>query len=386
MTRKRRGRGEGSIFQRGDGTWCAYVSIGTVGKKTRRRYVYGKTRQEVQTKLRQLHQAIDAGAVAEPNRIKLGDLIDRWMAHCTAAGEEGSTFGESTRVRYASTIENHIRPSLGTAMVSKLTTFQLDAFLADLAKAGVRGRTRQIVYTILKCAMKQAVAWGMRATNPMDNVEKPKHRTSKPELWDHAQALAFLSACEGDRLEALYVLSMTTGARQAELLGLPWCNVNLEAETMKIERQLIELRGKMSFAPPKTEAGVRTISLPPVAVAALREHRKRMFQEGLTAAELVFVDTAGNPLRKSNLLRRSFFPLIAKANVPRIRWHSMRHVHTTLLLETGTPIKAVSERLGHANIQVTLQVYAHKIREVERGTAGAMEQLFGDPAKTSKRR
>jgi len=185
------------------------------------------------------------------------------------------------------------------------------------------------------------------------------------------QARRFLDAVKGDRLEALYILGLTTGMREGELFGLRWADVNLDAGAVYVVRQL------------KTRSARRQVLLASVAVDALTRHlanqREECRQLGPAWDEqgLVFPNTVGRPLHSSNFLQRSFYPLLERAGLPHIRFHDLRHSAATLLLGLGIHPKIVSEMLGHSQIGITLDLYSHVTATMQQEAVRAFEGLFG---------
>jgi integrase len=176
-----------------------------------------------------------------------------------------------------------------------------------------------------------------------------------------------LEAARGDRLEALYVLAVTTGMGRGELLGLKWSDVDLENTSVSVRRTLTRTdNGKrVSLGEPKTKKSRRTIRLTPQAVQALREHLRRQLTEIELLGDqysdhgLVFTTQRGTPINPSNLRQRSLAPLLKKAGLPHIRFHYLRHTCATLLLAKNVHPKFVQELLGHATIAITLDTYSH---------------------------
>jgi integrase len=213
--------------------------------------------------------------------------------------------------------------------------------------------------------------------NVCDAVTRPRVPRAAVAALTPPQVAALLEAARGDRLEALYVLAIATGARQGELLGLHWQDVDLDGAALYVRHQLCEVRGRLWLAEPKTAKARRRIDLPAMAVLALLDHRARMQAEGHYRADgLVFVDTAGKPIRKSNLRRRSFEPLLQRAGLPRIRFHDLRHTAATLLLAEGVHPKIVQERLGHAQISMTLDTYSHVLPSMGKEAAARLQALL----------
>lgn len=194
------------------------------------------------------------------------------------------------------------------------------------------------------------------------------------QVLDAEQVGQLLRAAREDRLHALYVLAVATGLRQGELLGLQWEDVDLKRGMVAVRRQLAEDGGVLELREPKTAKGRRRVDLPNFAIAALRYHRKAMLAAG-TPGPLVFCDTEGNPIRKSNLIRRSFQPRLRKAKLPKIRFHDLRHTAATLLLSQGVHPKIVQERLGHAQISLTLDTDSHVLPSMQKEAAQRLDRL-----------
>lgn len=191
------------------------------------------------------------------------------------------------------------------------------------------------------------------------------------------QAKRFLEAARGDRHECLYVLALTTGARQGELLGLRWSDINLAGGVLHIRRALVTGYGQQTYEPPKSAKSRRSITLTGIAVAALKQHQRGQREVGLYREDgPVFTNRLGSPLHPKNLMDRHFRPLIRGAGLPPIRFHDLRHTAATLLLMKGVHPKIVSEILGHANVSITLDVYSHCLPNMQGPAASAMEEML----------
>jgi integrase len=183
----------------------------------------------------------------------------------------------------------------------------------------------------------------------------------------------------------LYVLSLTVGLRMGEALGLRWSDIDFDAKTLRVSRQLQRVRdgGGLVFAEPKN-ASRRTVDLPQRAVEALRSHRKRQMEERLRAGSewqdegLLFASNKDTPLDAQNIVNRHFKPLLKRTGLPGIRWHDLRHTYATLLLARGTHPTYVQKSLGHASVQLTLDRYSHWMPSMGRATASAMDDALAD--------
>lgn len=369
----RRGRGEGSVYKRPDGLWAAQVTVGYDGRgKRRRRTVYGRTKAEVLRKLVDLQHEALTGALTEPNRLTVAVFLASWLQDVARARVRPSTLA-----RYSGLVQKHVAPYIGGLQLRKVTPLVLQRLYSQLEKDGASPRTRELVHVVLHAAFKHARRVNLLRENPADLVDKPRAPKRSMRALSREEAAALLGAAKGDRLEALYVLAVTLGLRQGELLALRWEDVDLRQGTLTVRHTQQELNGRLLVSEPKTAASRRTIPLPGRVKTALHEHRKRMLAEGLRS-EWVFCDTRGGPLRRSNLTRRSFWPLLERAGLPRIRFHDLRHTAATLLLEQGVPLKTVQALLGHSTIAVTADTYAHVTPAMERQAVAAMDAILAE--------
>jgi integrase len=368
MTRKRRGRGEGGIRYRADKkSWVAEVRAGA-GQK--RRTVYGRTKQEVQEKLRRLHGDIAAGIGAEASSLTVAGWLTRWLEQVKPTVEPGTYHPYERHVRL------HIKPHLGGVKLGKLAKSLVRAWYAALEAAGVSAAMQRKLGTTLTIALNAAVNDDLLPSNPATRIRKPKAKKAEMRPLDPDQAAAFLRAARSDRLYPYYLTALDTGARPGELFALDWTDVDLEGRYITISKSLEEIAGALRVKPTKTARSRRRIDLSAETAAALAEHRKAMLAEGHIAGP-VFCDSRGGHLRISNLRRDSFLPILKRAGLPAVRLYDLRHTCATLLLLADVPAKVVSERLGHSSITMTLDTYSHVLPTMQRRAADTMGRLLG---------
>jgi integrase len=224
------------------------------------------------------------------------------------------------------------------------------------------------------------------ALGPVSEMaDVPRMAEHELHVLDREQVRRLLETASGDRLEALYVLAISTGMRQGELLALRWSDVDLDQRTVRVRSTLQRTKEDgYILAAPKTKGSRRQITLSTTARDALRAHRARQAAERLAAGpawlgkyDLVFLNSVGNPLDGMNLLHYHFYPLLNRAGLPRIRFHNLRHTAATLLLGRGVNPKIVSEMLGHASIGITLDIYSHVLPDMQAQAAAAMGAALG---------
>jgi integrase len=371
MTRKRRGRNEGSVYQRkSDGIWIASLSCGyDANGRRQRRISCGATKAEALEKLRSLVNS-GAGPISDAERLTVAEYLARWLESTARPRIQ-----PKTHLRYEQLIRLRICPHIGGVKLGKLMPLHIEQLFSTLEREGVSARGRQMVGTMLHTAMRDAARLRLIAFNPARDIAKPRPAKKKMQVYDAGQTAAFLAAAEKDRLYAMYVLAVDSGMRQGELFALQWPDIDFDTGSVQVQRSLEEINGHLRVKETKSASGRRRIDLSAFTLAALHEHRKRMLAEG-NAGGPVFCDHQGGYLRKGNVLRRSFWPALDRAGLPRIRFHDLRHTCATLLLLSDVNVKVVSERLGHADIQLTLTTYTHVLPTMQKAAAAKMDGIF----------
>ncbi len=360
----KRANGEGSITRYKDGRWCGRYTVHTAdGPK--RKAVYGKTKAEVRAKLTKALAERDSGLVFEAENPTVKSYLERWLEDSVKDSVKQSTY-ES----YEYMVRRHLVPAFGSKRLRNLSPAQVQNLYRQKLDSGLSRRTVQLIHTTLHKALKQAMKWGLVPRNVAEAVDAPRPQKKEIHPLAPEQVKRFLEAAQGDRLEALYGLAVTSGLREGELLGLRWQDVDLERRAVRVRQQLTRTKTGLSFTTPKNGKG-RNVAIMDLTVAALKAHRKRQADERSKMGDLwqdthlVFTSITGTPLDVGNLTNRSFRPLLERASLPRIRFHDLRHTFATLFLSNGTHPKIVQEMLGHANISMTMDTYSHVLPNMQ---------------------
>jgi integrase len=392
----RRANGEGTIYLRRDGRYEGAAFVPTSSGTSKRIRVYAGTREEARKKLTALQRQADQGIPVAAELWSLHRYLKYWLDEVVKPQQRPKTYQG-----YASVVHNHLVPGLGKKRLDRLTAKDVRQFIKGLSegchccRAGLdagRGqccsigqccgrrlsrRTVQQAHSVLRNALHSAMREELifRNVASLVRVPAPAYRVDRGLSVEQAHKLIELS--EPDRLHAFFVLAVMLGLRRGELLGLHWSDVDLNGGALRVVHTLQRVGGRLQLVPPKTMSSVRTVPLPETCVAALRRHADRQEKERVEAAEawqdsgLVFTSRVGTPLEPDNL-RRHWEPLKTALGVE-LRFHDLRHTCVSLLLDLGVPPHVVREIVGHADIGVTMQIYAHASLDERRRAMDALD-------------
>jgi integrase len=374
----RRGNGEGSVYKQRNGLWAASVTV----EGGQRKYLYGKTRKDVQEKLATTVQQQKQGMLIATPQQTVGQFLTDWLEN---------TFKQSVRPRtyerYEEVIRLHLVPVLGKHQLQKLSAQHVQAFYARKLKEGLSPTTVIYYHSVLHNALATAVKWGLVARNVCDLVTPPRKARFEIQPFTAEQVQRFLAACRGHKWEALFTLALATGMRLGELLGLKWQDINFSTGTLQVRRVLTRIPREGSGVrvfreeEPKTEKSRRSITIASMALEALRQHRVRQLETKLRAGSLwedhdyVFCTLTGTYLRPNHVVDE-FKKLLKKADVPDIRFHDLRHSAATLLLSLGVHAKVVQEMLGHTQISMTMDIYSQVLPSMQQDAVSRLNELL----------
>jgi integrase len=343
----------------------------------RRKSIYGKTRKDVADKLAKVLADRASGIVYDDENVTVGEYLDKWLRNSVLGSVRQSTYDRDDNL-----IGNHVQPALGGIKLKNLSPTHLQGFYRDRLDVGLSASTVHKIHTIIHKALSQAMEWHVVSRNVAETVKPPRPVPKEMHPLSTEEVRRLLRVARGDRFEALYILAVTTGMRQGELLALRWQDVDVQNATISVGRTLTRNGGRVAIGEPKTKKSRRSIRLTPQAVKALGEHLKRQLRDIELLGDhykdqgLVFTTNTGAPINPSNLRRRSFAPLLERAKLPHFRFHDLRHTCATLLFARGTHPKYVQELLGHANIAITLDTYSHVIPSMGDQTARTMQDVI----------
>jgi integrase len=375
----KRGRGEGSIYRRKDGRWTAEISL--EGGKSK--FLYGKTRREVQEKLKKALYEQQQGMLVTGAQQKVGQFLTHWLEDVHKRSIRPRTYE-----RYEEIVRLHLAPGIGYHQLQKLSAQHLQSFYAKKLEEGLSTTTVISFHNVLHKALETAVRWNLIARNPCDLVSPPRRKRFEIRPLSMQQIQQFLAVARGHRQEALFILALATGMRRGELLALKWQDLDLEQGTLQVRRILTRIPSRLpgkgyEEAEPKTDKGRRSIALPSFAAEALRQHRLRQTEAKLKAGpawqdrDYVFCTSIGTHLNPTRDVLDALKSLLEQAGLPDIRFHDLRHSSATMLLGMKVHPKIVQELLGHSQIAITLDIYSHVLPTMQEEAMHKLDEALG---------
>lgn len=366
--------GTGNIRKRSDGRWEARIPLPNGSRKS----YYGDTKKAVADQLKAARHDLEAGLDLSADRLTVETFLNDWLRDVVKA-----TTRPKTAHSYASMVRLHIVPRVGHHKLKALRQPHVDAMLRDMTAAGLSARTVQYARAILRAALTYAIRAGMVERNAAQYSKPPARQTSERAYLTAAQAKTLLDTSrEHDPdLHPLLTLGLYTGLRIGELAGLSWDAIDFEARSVSVRRTVGWINGAWSFGEPKTKKSARTLTLPKPAIDALIEQRdrqgflKRAAGERWRPYDLVFASTLGTPIEHKNVSRR-LHVLLERAGLPKMGFHGLRHSCASLLVASGIPMRAVTEQLGHSQMSLTSDLYAHVAPDMLRDNADALERAL----------
>lgn len=323
-----------------------------------------------------MEAARDAGDVIKRSRLTCGEYMSEWLATYHRP--------EVTKITYMSDsnrVNLHIAPTLGPKRLDALHTMDIQKLLNDIVAKG-QTRTAVMVYNIMKKSLSQAKRLGMISRNPMDNVIKPKDTARERPFLTLNQGAELIESAKESRFYALISFLLLTGTRPEEALGLKWTDIDLSGKTVSVKRALKRIpHGGWEYAELKTRKSQRLLDIGQSLADILSDHKRQQAKARLAYGarwhhhNLVFTSENGEPVDMSKL-RAHLQKAIERAKLPRITLYDLRHSHGSMMLESGVHIKAISDRLGHANGNMTINRYLHVSPDVSRQAVDALEKAM----------
>ena len=377
---KRRSNGEGNIRKRKDGRWEGRYTAGrdpVTGKQIFKN-VLGKTQAEVKEKLQKALAQAKKIDFAKTGKYTVTMWMNEWFENVAKIKVR-----PSSHQTYRGYIDHHITPNIGNIQLEKLTTMDLqklyrkllnkgrvDRIEAKQQPKGLSAKTVRNINQVISSAMDFAVAQKIIPENPCKAVALPKVEHKEMQTIPAEQLQAFLQEAKATGVYEMYYIELATGLRRGELLGLKWTDIDWQNGIIKVRRQVARVDGQIVEAPLKTKNSYRAVTISQQAIEVLKQ------QKAKTNDEYVFPSPNGGPISPdsvNNMLKR----VLARAGIPKVRFHDLRHTFATIALQNGVDIKTVSGMLGHFSAGFTLDTYTHVTTAAQKEAADTLGNVLG---------
>ncbi len=327
----------------------------------------GTSKKKARDKLREIEDQLSKGLYMPERDIPTFNKVAKdWLEY------KKPNVRESTWSVYEAHTRNHFN-ELESVKVNRINTATVEKFIIDRQKAEMHILTLRKILVTLNQIMAYAVRHRYIDHNPVRDAERPKGQGHIEEkqirILNPARINSLLGAVEDQKYRTLFMLAIMSGARQGELLGLKWSDMDWENSQVHIQRTF----NCQAWYKPKTKTSDRRIDLGPAMIKALKKWKLACLPCKLN---LMFPNEAGQPLNHNNMVSRFFEPALEKAEIERIRFHDMRHTYASLLIEQGENVKYIQKQLGHSSPTVTLNVYAHLMKPVNQESACRLENII----------
>ena len=375
-------KGSGTIRKRSDGRWEARYTTGIdpkTGKQTQKS-VYGKTQKEVRQKLTEVTAEIDSGTYLEQTKDTVGEWLDTWLKTYALYSVKSYTYDA-----YERSCNIHIKPALGRIRLSALTAPQIQQFYNSLiTEKELSPKTVKNIHGVLHRALGQAVKLGMLRSNPTNVCDLPKAHRKEIKPMEQAEITKFLQAIQGTKYGLVYQITLFTGLREGEVLGLTWDCIDFQHNALYVNKQLQKTQkvgGQYVLAPTKSGRS-RMITVAPSVRDLLKKQKSQQAQMRLLVGQdwknpwdLVFTNEFGGNLSHFTVYK-TFKEIVRSIGLEQERFHDLRHSYAVVSLESGDDIKTVQTNLGHATASFTLDVYGHVSQKMRQQSADRMEQFI----------
>ena len=362
---KRRANGEGSIRKRSDGRWEGRYTVGYDPETGKQKFknVLGKSQSEVKEKLKAAIEETRDLDISRADQFTLSEWLRYWLDNY------GKVYlRPSSLTNYTGFLDNQIKNDpIATIKLNKLTTNDLQQFYNRMSESGrvqrkesqnkpkgLSAKSVRNIHCFISHAMNRAVDEKLISENPASRCILPKKEQKEIEILPLTDLQKFFEEAKKSGVFELYFTELATGLRRGELLGLKWTDIDFNANSIYIQRQITRTDGEVKESPLKTKNAYRQIIVPPEVTEILKQKKDR--ENGFS--EYVFSSPTGGPISPDSVLKM-LHRVLKRAGLEKVRFHALRHTFATMALQNGVDMKTLSGLLGHYSAGFTLDTYGH---------------------------
>ena len=366
----------GHLQKRAKGSWQICICSGYVrGKAIRHHETVRGTKKEAERRMRELEGSLDKGVPIPMGRLTVEQLLHDWLD-----GYARTACSPRTVDGYQSIIENHLIPEMGHIQLRQLQPQTIQAYYGKAVER-LSARSVQHIHRVLSQALKYAVEQGILGRNVCGLVATPSSRKKVMRTLTPSEVEVLLEKASNGKFYPIYYMALSTGMRQAELLGLRWRDIDLNFLSISVCQVLYKRGGVCEFKEPKTEHSRRRIAMTPKLALFLRGYKAQMevlyLERGrvLSLDDLLFANGEDKPI-DPGVLSHAFSEIARQAGLGRVRFHDLRHTFASLMLLRGAKPKVISEALGHASVAFTMDTYSHIIEGMQEDAMALLDEVI----------
>jgi integrase len=368
----------GSIRQKTKNSWQIqiYTGTGPDGKPRRHFETVRGRKGDAQRCLTELLASLDRGVYTPPGRLTVAEHLKNWIE-----GYVKTNCSIRTLDAVQSIVERHLIPALGHIQLKQLHPQAIQEYYGKALEKPLSARSVHYHHRILKQSLKYAVRQGYLGRNPCEMVDPPSPRKKPMRTLTPSELEALLEHASGNQFYPIYYTAVSTGLREAELLGLTWRDIDLDRLSISVNKVLYKRRGVCQFNEPKTSHSRRRVSMTPKLALFLKKYKEERellcleLGKCLTLDDLVFANTEGKPI-DPGVLSHNFGRIVKRVGLEGVRFHDLRHTFASLMLLRGAKPKVISEALGHSSVAFTMDVYSHIIEGMQQDAMALLDEVL----------
>lgn len=345
------------------------------GDRLRQYVTVHGTKKEAERIARQMVREAESGGSAMFTTTTVCGWIAQWLKDYKVDIEQ------TTRESYQEKIDNYIVPAFGKTLLKDLRAEAIQRWVNELRESGLSPKTIRNTYNILNPSLKKAVTLRMIPYNPCDGVELPKLVKPEVAIYDIDLCKQVVELAKGTSMYLIVLLEVMTGLRRGELVALKWSHIDLDSKIIHVCENTVRANGGTITKAPKSKAGNRIISIGAEVVEELRQAKeeydtdRKSYGAGFHDDGYVVHQKDGRPFRPDSITQK-WSRFEESHGLPHIKFHGLRHSHATALAQAGVNPKVVQERLGHADVSITLNTYTHATTTMNRDAASKLDDIF----------
>ena len=340
-----------------------------------RAYKTVKTEKEAKSLMHKMICDMEKGIVTRKTTKTVGEWMDEWLSMYLP------NIAQTTRKGYMTKIKDYIKPAIGDIPLNKLRAYDVQTMVNYMIAKPLSAKNIRDTFNNVNAAMKKAVVLHMIPYNPCEGVVLPKLKKYKAKVYDTNMIHKLLEVAKGTDMYIPLLLLTTAGLRRGELVALRWEDVDFKRNILRIRRNMVNGLDGVIIKAPKSESGIRDIHVGKEVMEELRKARVQYLSDAMTCGygfqnlDLVVRQEDGSPVKPDSMTQK-WERFLKKYNLPKIRLHDLRHSNATALIQAGVSPKVVQQRLGHSDVNITLNTYTHVLPEMDIEAAEKLDDII----------